>query len=87
MGALGAAGGAGTKEAMNKSRFGEPVPLFTMTLEVAASRRTEATVAGDAVRFVSRYKAMAPATCGAAIDVPDHVPSDVSLLLVAEVMD
>ena len=86
VGALGTVGGAGAKEPVKRRRFGELVPVFAMTFDVAAASIVEATVAGDAVGFVSRYSAIAPATCGAAIDVPDHVPSDVSLVLVADVM-
>ena len=86
VGALGTVGGAGAKEPVKRRRFGEPVPAFAMTFDVAAANIVEATVAGDAVGFVSRKSAIAPATCGAAIDVPDHVPIDVSLVLVADVM-
>ena len=74
------------KEEVNNSRFGEPVPPFVTTFAVAALTMEDATVTGDAERFASRYRAIAPATCGAAIDVPDHVPSEVSLVLVADVM-
>lgn len=86
VGALGTVGGAGVNEAANNSRLGEPTPPPVTTFDVAASMMEDATVAGDAERFVSRYRAIAPATCGAAIDVPDHVPRDVSLVLVADVM-
>ena len=42
-----------------------------ITFPVVAEATTAApTVAGVAVRLVSRYRAAAPATCGAAIDVP-----------------
>ena len=45
-----------------------------------------ATVAGEAVGFVSRNNAATPATCGVAIDVPEMVFVAVSLVRQAEVM-
>lgn len=44
------------------------------------------TVAGEAPGFVSRNSAATPATCGAAIDVPEIVFVAVSLVFQAEVM-
>jgi len=45
-----------------------------------------ATVAGEAVGFVSRNNAATPVTCGVAIDVPEIVLVAVSLVFHDEVM-
>ena len=45
-----------------------------------------ATVAGEAVGFVSRNKAATPVTCGVAIDVPEIVLVAVSLVFHDEVI-
>jgi hypothetical protein len=45
-----------------------------------------ATVAGEAVGFVSRNNAATPVTCGVAIEVPEIVLVAVSLVLHADVM-
>lgn len=50
--------------------MGEPEPGFCTTFSVALEVIWVATVAGLAVGLVPRYMATAPATWGAAIDVP-----------------
>jgi hypothetical protein len=55
-------------------------------LVVALLTIAAVTVAGEAPEFVSRNSAATPATCGAAIEVPEMVLVAVSLVLHAEVM-
>jgi hypothetical protein len=52
---------------------GDSVPAPTITARVAALRTADETCAGVAAVFVDRYSATTPATCGAAIDVPDKL--------------
>src|SRR5215212_3629092 len=69
----------------NSSRLGDPaalVTLFSVELLIIAA----ATVAGEALGFVSRNNAATPATCGAAIDVPEIVLVAVSLVRHDDVM-
>lgn len=54
---------------VSNSRFGEPAASVTVPV-VAPPLMTSATVAGDAAGLVCKNSAAAPATCGAAIDVP-----------------
>ena len=68
------------------SRLGEPVPALVTLFGVELLMIAAATVAGEAVGFVSRNNAATPATCGDAIDVPEIVLVAVSLVRHAEVM-
>ena len=56
--------------------------MFGVELLISA----EVTVDGEAPGFVCRYSAIAPATCGVAIEVPLIVFVAVSLVIHAEVM-
>jgi hypothetical protein len=70
----------------NNNRFGEPVPALVTLFGVELLMIAAATVAGEALGFVSRNNAATPATCGDAIDVPEIVLVAVSLVRHAEVM-
>ena len=84
-GAAGALFGAAAKLAEYARRFGVPEPAFVTIPRVAAPFTAEVTAAGEEVGFSCKYKATMPATCGAAIDVPDidaiavgeEIPADV----------
>ena len=78
--------GADVNEPMNASRFGEPVPASVMAAGVAAFTIALVTVVGVADGFDCRYNAAIPATCGDAIDVPDHVAVVVGLPIIDDVM-
>ena len=67
-------------------RFGEPVPGLVILFSVALAVRAPATWAGVRVGVALRIRAAAPATCGAAIEVPLIVLVAVSPVLQAEVM-
>ena len=66
--------------------MGDPVPGLVTLFGVEPLMMAAATVAGEAVGFVSRNKAATPATCGEAIDVPEIVFVAVSLVLQEDVM-
>ena len=55
----------------DRSRLGDPVPGFEITLVVAAVTIAFRTSSGGRSPFCSKYNAATPVTCGAAIDVPD----------------
>ena len=83
----GGGGGGGAPVNSEKSnRLGDPVPGLVTLFGVELLMIAAATVAGEAVGFVSRNNAATPATCGVAIDVPEIVLVAVSLVLHAEVM-
>lgn len=73
-------GVAAVPPSTNGSRFREPVPTLVTMPEVALPSSAEATVAESAPGWAARYSAVAPATCGAAIDVQQMV-----LMAVADV--
>jgi hypothetical protein len=85
LGAAGALFGASTKLTEYAIRFGVPDPALVMTPRVAPLLIAVATTAGEEVGFCCKYRATTPATCGAAIDVPDidviavfeEIPADV----------
>ena len=64
--------GAGVKSE-NAIRFSEPVPGLVTALRVADDAIADATSAGDIAEFCDSASAAIPATCGAAIEVPDNV--------------
>ena len=66
--------------------MGEPVPAPVTLFGVELLMIAAATVAGDAVGFVSRNNAATPVTCGVAIDVPEIVLVAVSLVFHDDVM-
>jgi hypothetical protein len=67
-------------------RFGDPDPAPVTLFGVELLMIAAATVAGEAVGFVSRNNAATPATCGVAIDVPEIVFVAVSLVFHDDVM-
>ena len=69
------------------SEFGEPAPISVNAPDVALSLMRDATCAGERFGCDSRMRAAAPATCGAAIDVPLSVAVATSLVEVADVID
>lgn len=76
-GASSSAFGAGVSRAYT-SRLREPVPGLVTTLRVAEVAIADDTSAGVRAGFCDKAKAATPATCGAAIDVPDIVRVAVS---------
>src|SRR6185369_5027964 len=82
---VGVGGGAPVSNEKS-SRFGEPVPALLTWLRVELLTMPAATVAGDAVGFVSRNNAATPVTCGVAIEVPEIVLVAVSLVFHDDVM-
>ena len=70
-GAEGTPGGAGANDAEYSNKFGVATPGLVTIPRVAAFNNVLATTAGDAVGLDDKYNAAAPATCGAAMDVPD----------------
>ena len=70
-GAAGTPGGAGANDEVNSNKLGVDTPGFVTIPRVAAFNNVLDTSAGAAVGFDDKYSAAAPATCGAAIDVPD----------------
>ena len=78
--------GADVNEPINARRFGDPVPASVTTAGVAAPETAPATLAGAAVGFICRYNAAMPATCGDAIEVPDHVAVVVVPPIIDDVM-
>ena len=66
--------------------MGDPDPGFVTLFSVALLLIAEATVAGDALGFVSKKSAATPATCGDAIEVPEIVFVAVLLVAQAEVI-
>jgi hypothetical protein len=65
----------------------EPAPALVTIPRVAASRTTCVVVATVDVGFEAKYNATTPATCGAAIDVPDHDAVRVGDPIIADVID
>ena len=78
--------GVGPVSSEYSSRLGDPDPGLVTLFSVELLMIAEVTVAGEAVVFVSRKSAATPATCGAAIEVPEIVLVAVSLVLQEEVM-
>ena len=79
-------GGGPPLNSEKSRRLGEPVPAPVTLFGVELLMIAAATVAGEAVGFVSRNNAATPVTCGVAIDVPEIVFVAVSLVRQAEVM-
>src|SRR4030095_3009972 len=69
-----------------RRRLGEPVPALVTLFGVEPLTIAAATVAGEAVGFVSRNNAAMPVACGVASDVPEIVLFAVSLVFHDEVM-
>ena len=65
-------------EPMYRSRFGDPGPASVTRLRDATEDIVVLASSAEVLRVLASWRAMAPATCGAAIEVPDSV-------LVAEV--
>ena len=55
------------------SRLSEPVPGFVTAFRVADVAIADATSSGDSDEFCESASAATPATCGAAIEVPESV--------------
>ena len=73
-GVLGAIGvGASHADFVYRNRFTEPAPCELTTSGVAYVINFAPTAAGVIVGSASSNKAAAPATCGAAIEVPDRL--------------
>jgi hypothetical protein len=70
VGASSSAFGAGVRSEYT-NRLSEPVPGLLTTFRVDDVAIAEATSAGDIEGFCDNANAATPATCGAAIDVPD----------------
>jgi hypothetical protein len=68
------------------SRFSEPVPGFVTAFRVADDAIAEATSAGVIVAFCESARAAIPATCGAAIEVPESVRVALSEVCPADTM-
>ena len=64
----------------------DPVPAPVTLFRVEPLTMAAATVAGEALGFVSRNNAATPVTCGVAIDVPEIVFVAVSLVFHDDVM-
>ena len=79
-------GDGASVEPTYKSLLGEPTPGSVTTPVVADTRICEATCAGVIDGLTERTMAAAPATCGAAIDVPLRVRMMVSPVCDAEAM-
>ena len=78
---LGAIGvGASHADFVKSKRFIEPTPPEVTTSGVAKVINLAMTAAGVIDGSDSRRSAAAPATCGAAIDVPDKLLKDVDEL-------
>ena len=72
---------------VNSRRFGEPVPGLVIYVRRGAVAELRARPApGVSAGFAPSSSAAAPATCGAAIEVPLIVLVAVSLVFQAEVM-
>lgn len=69
-----------------KSKFGDPTPALPTTPCVAWATSCAETAAGDKDGSLSNNRAAAPATCGAAMDVPLSSLEAVSLETPAERM-
>src|SRR5688572_20749487 len=82
----GGGGGGVVPVPVKSSRFGEPLPGLPTTPVVAALVSALVTCAAVNDGFAARTSAAAPATCGAAIDVPLIVFVAVLLVCQAEVM-
>jgi hypothetical protein len=67
-----------------RSKLSEFLPAFFTTYGVALMRSCASTSAGDKLSSDSRMSAAAPATCGAAMDVPLSVREAVSDLMHAD---
>ncbi len=69
----------------NNNRFGDPARSDTTSfVELAIS--AAATFAGLAFGFPVKYKAAAPVTCGAAMDVPSQASYEFVEVMVEEVI-
>ena len=66
------------------SLFGDNVPALVTTLSVDAEMIAVITCAGVADGRADKYRAASPATCGAAMDVPDRVAVAVGDVVPAE---
>ena len=85
-GALGAVTGPGVNVPDASSRFGDPAWGSVTTDGVAVASRREAIVAGVAVASALSSRAATPATCGAAIEVPEIVAVAVVEVYQSDVM-
>ena len=85
VGASSSAFGAGVSNEYT-NRLSEPAPGFMTTFLVDDVAMAEATSAGDIEGFCDRANAATPATCGAAIDVPDIERVALSELCPADTM-
>ena len=70
--------GTAMPEGRWSSKLGEPVPMFAITLGVVFAMRRSISPSTPRVGFASMSLAKAPATCGAAIEVPLAVAYDPS---------
>src|SRR3712207_2433426 len=66
----GGGGGGVPPSPTNSSLFGEPVPGLVTLFDVALLTSVSRTCCGVKPGFAASTSAAAPATCGAAIDVP-----------------
>ena len=66
----GARGGVPEPASRNNNKFGEPVPILESLFELVDASRTLLTTEAVWVRSLPQIAATAPATCGAAIEVP-----------------
>lgn len=82
----GGGGGGGAPTTEYKSLFGVPDGIPVMTLAVALLIKAVCTAAGVEVGLAWRYRAAAPATCGADIEVPEMVLVAVFVVFQADVM-
>lgn len=80
-------GGTVASAPVKTRRFGEPVPGDETMPDVAPATRRSVTCCGVRVGWPSSNKAAAPATCGAAIEVPLSVAVAVSFVAKAEVIE
>ena len=79
-----ALGGRQVPGGVNSNLLGEPLPIPVRTLTVARLVSVAATSLGDRPEFSCSSRAAAPATCGAAIEVPLLTSVAVSLGYEAE---
>ncbi len=83
-GAVGA--GVSNVERAYSNKLGEPEPWFVTLSGVATFNMRCAIWSGVASGSICNHKAAAPATCGAAIDVPDIVRVELDEVMPAERM-
>ena len=84
VGATVVVGDGASAEPVKSNLFGEPIPTEPRAFVVAPVRTRAATCAGLREGSPPRIRAAAPATCGAAIDVPLSVRMIVSPVCDAE---